>query len=87
MSIVNFAIPQVLEKRIKETIKEKGFASRAELFRFAVIRYLDEEEFLPLAQNQNISALSTKLGAVIKEKIGAKKLPGLQQQMKRMKNL
>ncbi len=87
MSIVNFAIPQVLERRIEQTIKHKGFASRAELFRFAVLRYLDEGENLPLAKNQRIGALSNSLGEVIKKKIGTAKLPLLEQQMRRMKNL
>lgn len=87
MSIVNFAIPGVLEKRIERTIKNKGFASRAELFRFAVLRYLDEEENLPFAKNQNIARLSVRLGEVIKEKIGNKKLPSLEKQLLRMKDL
>lgn len=87
MSIVNFAIPQILEKRIEQTIKSKGFASRAELFRFAVMRYLDEEENLPLSKNKEIGVLSARLGQVLKEKIGNKKLPSLVEQMKRLEKL
>ena len=45
MAIVNFAIPATLEKQIKKTIKTKGFASKAEFFRFAahvVLNNFDE---------------------------------------------
>lgn len=87
MSIVNFAIPQTLERRIEHTVKEKGFASRAELFRFAVIRYLDEEQNLPLARNANIARLSDRLGQAIGRNISAGRLPSLQKQLKRMGKL
>ncbi len=87
MSIVNFAIPQTLEKRIIQIIKTKGFTSRAELFRFAVMRYLDEEAGLPLAGNQNVVALSGRLGRAIKQKIGSAKLPSLEAQMRRLKKI
>ena len=45
MAIVNFAIPATLEKQIKQIIKTKGFASKAEFFRFAahvVLKNYDE---------------------------------------------
>jgi metal-responsive CopG/Arc/MetJ family transcriptional regulator len=41
MAIVNFSIPAVLEKRVDATIKRKGFASKAEFFRFAAIYYIE----------------------------------------------
>ncbi len=89
MSIVNFAIPQILEKRIEQTIKSKGFSSRAELFRFAVMRYLDAEDNLPLSKNKNIAVLSSHLGQVVKQKLGSVKLklPSLEKQMQRMKKM
>ncbi len=37
MSIVNFSVPAPLEKQIKKVIREKGFATRAEFFRFAAL--------------------------------------------------
>lgn len=40
MSIVNFAIPKTLEKRIEQTIKEQGFSSKAEFFRSIAINYI-----------------------------------------------
>ena len=41
MAIVNFSIPRNLEKRVRETIHQKGFASKAEFFRFAAIYFMD----------------------------------------------
>lgn len=87
MSIVNFAIPQILEKRIEKTIKNKGFASRAELFRFAVLRYLDEEENLLFSNDAEMAAISNRLGEVLKQRFKGKTLPSLEQQMKRLKKL
>ena len=84
MSIVNFAIPQVLEQRIQRTIKNKGFASRAELFRFAVLQYLDEEENFPFAHDAEMAAISESLGQALKRRFSGKTLPPLEEQMKRL---
>ena len=84
MSIVNFAIPQILEKRIELTIRKKGFASRAELFRFAVLRYLDEEENLPFSHDKEMAAISNRLGEVLKKRFSGQILPSLKEQMKRL---
>lgn len=40
MSIVNFSITKPLEKKVKQVIKEQGFSSKAEFFRFAVMQYI-----------------------------------------------
>lgn len=40
MPIVNFSIPHPLDAQIKKTIKIKGFASKAEFFRFAALQVL-----------------------------------------------
>ncbi len=37
MAIINFSVPTTLNNRIKKTVKEKGFASKAEFFRFAAL--------------------------------------------------
>ena len=42
MPIVNFSVPKSLETRLAHAVKVKGFPSRAELFRYSVIRYLDD---------------------------------------------
>lgn len=44
MPIVNFFIPKNLDDRIQETIKEKGFATKAEFFRYCAVRYIDSDK-------------------------------------------
>lgn len=87
MAIVNFTVPEILERKIKEVIKKKGFASKAELFRFAVLRYLDDTEKLPLGSNPRIAALSNALEREMLEKLGRFPLPPIEAQLKRMKRL
>lgn len=41
MAIVNFTIPKNLERRVACTVKKKGFASKAEFFRFSAIYFMD----------------------------------------------
>jgi Arc/MetJ-type ribon-helix-helix transcriptional regulator len=40
MAIVNFSVPQTLEKQIHTIVKKRGFASKAEFFRCAAVHYL-----------------------------------------------
>ncbi len=42
MAVVNFSIPKTLDQQIKTVVESRGFSSKAEFFRFAVIKYLDE---------------------------------------------
>lgn len=39
-NIVNFAIPTKLNNLIKKAVKQKGFANRAEFFRFSALQTL-----------------------------------------------
>lgn len=87
MSIVNFAIPQKLDRRVKDVIKRRGFQSRAELFRFAVLHYLDETDRGPLSHNLRITALSDELAAALESRTGARRLPSVRQQILRMNDL
>lgn len=86
MSIINFSVTKQLEKRVKKTMEEKGFPSKAELFRFAVIRYLDETAPLPLDKNKKIAALSQQLEHELEKKAGTKPLPSLRKQLAKIKN-
>ncbi len=46
MKVINFTIPQKLDKRIERLMKKKGIPTKAEFFRFASLYLLDfmEEE-------------------------------------------
>ena len=66
MPIVNFSVPQSLDRRVSHVVKTKGFPSRAELFRYAVIRYLDDIVDRPvterlLDENPRIKALTVDI--------------------------
>lgn len=39
-TVVNFSVPKTLERQIAKTVRSKGFASKAEFFRFAALYLL-----------------------------------------------
>jgi len=83
MSIVNFSIPKTLEKRIEYTIKQKGFASRAEFFRFAAIRLIEEkkkENFID--EEERTRYLVESIKQEIARKYKGKKIPSIEEQLK-----
>ena len=87
MAIVNFAIPHVLEKKIKIAIEQKGFSSKAELFRFALIRYLEEKDYEEIRQSKKIALLTAQIEKELIARVDFKKLPSLKEQLKRIKNV
>lgn len=79
MSIVNFAVPRPLEKKIAQVIKTQGFASKAEFFRFAALHYIQnlredisQEEF-----ENSIRSFKSTLEKVTSKK----KFPSLKEQL------
>ena len=76
MSIVNFAISKPLEKQVNQTIKEKGFASKAEFFRFLAFRFFDKEE----NYDKEIGQLVKEINEISK-KIDTSKIPSLEDQL------
>ncbi len=87
MAIVNFSIPKTLEAKVHEVIKKRGFASKAELFRFAVIHYIDETEKYPLDNNPRITRLTQELERELSAKLSNGPLPSLKKQLDRLKKL
>lgn len=81
MSIVNFSIPIPLENKITALIRQKGFASKAEFFRFAAIYYMDILDKPVLDQEQRFNYLSKALGKALLKKYKGKKLPSLEEQL------
>lgn len=78
MSIINFSIPKSLDMRLKETVKKKGFPSKAELFRYALIRYLDELGDRAvgsrlLDENPRIAALTSEIEQMVVSDLKKKK--------------
>ena len=79
MAIVNFAIPKALEQRVNKTIRERGFASKAEFFRMAAFSYMhsDSEE----TELEKLSALTEAVRQEVIKKFKGKKLPSLREQL------
>lgn len=44
MPIINFSIPKNLDDRVKMVVREKGFASKAEFFRYCAVQYMDSDK-------------------------------------------
>ena len=70
MPVVNFAVPKKLDTRVLHAVRTKGFPSRAELFRYAVIRYLDEVVDRPVGErsideNPRIRALTDDIEELV----------------------
>ena len=82
MTVVNFAIPSSLNKRVSKVIKEKGFASKAEFFRLVTMQYLDVVE-ASTTQNSSkeLSKLTDEITKIVIKKFKGKKLPSLEEQM------
>jgi len=81
MAIVNFGIPKNLEKRVENTVKEKGFASKAEFFRFAAIYFMDILERRSGSEEERFEYLTEFLKKEILEYYRGKKLPSLKEQL------
>ena len=81
MAVVNFSIPKRLEKRVDETIQEKGFASKAEFFRFAAMYFMDILERKPKNEEERFEHLTRALNEEISERYRGQKIAPLRDQL------
>ncbi|MDO8435067.1 MAG: hypothetical protein Q7S89_00040 [bacterium] len=81
MAIVNFSVPKQLEKRVETTIKEKGFASKAEFFRFAAIHFMDVLTRPSRSVDDAYEVAMRQLTHAVQEKLRGKELPSLEDQL------
>ncbi len=80
MAIVNFSVPKSFEKRVLQVIKEKGFASKAEFFRFAALYFMDVIEKPFVSEDTKQIYLTKKIEDEIVKKYRGKNIPSLQDQ-------
>ena len=81
MSIVNFAINQSLEAKINTRIKQDGFCSKAEFFRFLAINYLNfKNKKLLLDDNPDIDKVIAEISSSVKN-INTNSLLSLKKQL------
>ena len=81
MSVVNFTIPKTFEKRMKETIKTKGFASKAEFFRFAAIYVMDMADRPTGSEEDRFKELISSLEEEVATRFRGHQLPSLEHQL------
>lgn len=81
MAIVNFAIPPALDRRIGSTMKEKGFASKAEFFRFAAVYFMDVINKPFASERQRTDYLVGEIEKEIRQRIRRAPLPSIRSQL------
>ena len=82
MAIVNFSIPQTLCERVNQEVKNKGFASRAEFFRFAAIYFMDIVDIgQRIDEKERMERLSSLVSKKIAEHYQGKKILSLREQL------
>ena len=81
MAIINFSIPKTLEQRINATIKEKGFASKAEFFRFAAMFFIDSSISNKINEDERFNFLTQSLSKAISKKYKDSPIDFLQEQL------
>ncbi|OGL88096.1 hypothetical protein A3I42_03620 [Candidatus Uhrbacteria bacterium RIFCSPLOWO2_02_FULL_49_11] len=81
MSIVNFAVSKPLEKRVEHIMREKGFTSKAEFFRFAAIQYIDILSKPVVSEEERFRYLTTALANEVVKAYRGKKVPTAREQL------
>ncbi|HEY4515198.1 MAG TPA: hypothetical protein VJJ22_03525 [Candidatus Paceibacterota bacterium] len=80
MPVINFMIPEVLNKQVAKTVRNRGFASKAEFFRMAAFNYLQKDS----AEDdmERLNSLTKAIREEVRKKFKGKKLPSLEEQLK-----
>lgn len=81
MAIVNFAIPPALDRRIGLTMREKGFASKAEFFRFAAVYFMDIIDKPFATEDERTEYLTDTLRSELMRRFHGKRLPSAREQL------
>lgn len=80
MPVINFTVPSTLEQRISKIIQIKGFASKAEFFRVAVISYIDKANE-HLDEDERFIQLTQALSKEVSRRYRGKKIPSIKKQL------
>ena len=81
MAIVNFSVPRNLDRRVEETIHRKGFASKAEFFRFAAIYFMDILGRRAGDEEERFKHLTYVLEQEVSERYRGKRIPSASEQL------
>ena len=80
MSVINFTITKPLEQKVKTAIREQGFASKAEFFRFAAVYFVQKLYQFDTPVDEKFTRTMNTLGSALRAKYAGKKLPSLEEQ-------
>ncbi len=80
MSIVNFEVKTPLEQKIKKAIKEYGFMSKAEFFRFTAVNFIHQREISKI-EDSRLQYLSRELEKTVIEKFKKEDIPSVETQL------
>ena len=80
MTIVNFSITEPLAEKINRVIKEWGFSSKAEFFRFIAISFVERSERKKIMEDFELAASCQNLEETVNTKFKGKQMPSLESQ-------
>lgn len=80
MPIVNFEVKTPLEQKIKKAIKEYGFTSKAEFFRFTAVNFIHQREISKI-EDARLQYLSSELEKTVSEKFKKENIPSIEKQL------
>ena len=79
MSVINFTITKPLEKKVAKAIKEQGFTSKAEFFRFSALFFIYNIQKTDITATEYKKGIETLTMSVL-QKFKNAKLPSLEEQ-------
>lgn len=80
MTVVNFAVPTPLDKRIGHAMKDQGIVSKAEFFRFAAFHFL-EHLYDSRTTNDEYERVMNELAVKLRTYATTNDLPTLEDQL------
>ena len=84
MSIVNFSISKPLEAKINKVIKQEGFSSKAEFFRFAAMHCIENFKKQDISQEEFEESVRS-FKEVVQKFAKNKKFPSVREQLADLK--
>ena len=81
MAIINFSIPTTLEKRMSTVMKQKGFTTKAEFFRFAAIYFMDVINKPTVTEDDRFRILTSSIKREVHQRYGNNRLPPVAEQL------
>jgi len=81
MAVVNFTVTKPFEKKVTQAIRDHGFSSRAEFFRFAALSFLHVMNLPGGDIDREYETVMNDLSATLTRKFKNKKIPSLEEQL------